>query len=199
MEPLEVKPVILTGKRVRLEPLSEAHLEDLTLAGKDESIWRWMQYGTVTTREKMLGWIQNILSRQASGTDVPFAVIYLETGKAIGATRYMEIRPKDRGVEIGGTWYQVEYQRTGINAEAKYLLLRHAFETLGCIRVQFKTDMLNERSKQALERLGVVKEGVFRHHIILPDGRFRDSVYYSILDTEWPQVKAQIEVLMNPS
>ena len=114
-----------------------------------------------------------------------------------GATHYLNIMPKDPGLEIGGTWYGIEFQRTPVNTECKYLMLRHAFETLGCIRVQLKTDSRNERSQKAIERIGAVKEGVLRNHMILPDGRIRDSVFYSILDREWPEVKKNLEVMMN--
>ena len=190
---LYTQPITLTCKIVRLEPLSEAHVPDLAVAGRDEDIWRYMLYGNIQTEEQMLGWVRDILARQARGTDLPFAVIYLEQGRAIGATRYLDIRPKDRAVEIGGTWYGSAYQRTAVNTECKYLLLRYAFETLECVRVQFKTDSRNERSQRAIERLGAVKEGVLRNHMLLPDGTLRHSVYYSILASEWPGVKAGLE------
>ncbi len=190
---MEINPVILTGKVVRLEPLSEIHVTDLVIAGKDESIWEHMLYRNVTTEEKMLTWVQDLLGRQARGTDLPFAVIYIDTGRAIGATRYLDIRLPDRGLEIGGTWYAVAYQRTAVNTECKYLLLKHAFENLGCIRVQFKTDLRNERSQKAIERIGAVKEGVFRNHMVRPDGTIRHSVFYSVIDSEWPKVKAFLE------
>lgn len=194
---MEIHPVTLIGRLVRLEPLAESHIPGLTLAAQDESIWRYMLYGTIQTEEQMRAWVMEMLNRQASGTDLPFAVIHLDTSQPIGATRYMEIRPNDRGVEIGGTWYQVAYQRTGVNTECKYLLLKYAFETLGCIRVQFKTDLRNERSKRALERIGAVKEGVLRNHMITPEGIIRHSVYYSIIDSEWPAVKALLEQKMS--
>jgi len=183
----------LTGRVVRLEPLSEAHVPDLTVAGQDENIWRYMPYGILKTEAQMLATVQDLLGRQARGTDLPFAVIYLETNHAVGSTRYMDIQPANRGLEIGGTWYAPACQRTAVNTECKYLLLRYAFEALGCIRVQLKTDLRNERSQRAIERLGAVREGVLRHNIIMPDGYFRSSVYYSILDTEWPRVKAKLE------
>jgi len=163
------------------------------VAGQDERIWRYMPYGRVTTEEKMRAWVQEILSRQARGTDLVFAVVHFETGRAVGSTRYMDIQPGNRGLEIGGTWYAAAFQRTAINTECKYLLLRHAFEVLGCIRVQLKTDLRNERSQQALERIGAVREGVLRHHILMPDGYVRSSVYYSILAAEWLAVKAKLE------
>ncbi len=183
----------LTGHIVRLEPLSVRHVPQLAIAGKDSRIWQYMLYGDVTTAEKMLVFVENLLAKQAQGTDLPFAVIHLESGQAIGCTRYMEMRSEHRGLEIGGTWYAVEYQRTAVNTESKYLLLRHAFESLGCIRVQLKTDTRNERSRRAIERLGAVQEGIFRNHIIRPDNTVRDSIFYSITDTEWPAVKAKLE------
>jgi N-acetyltransferase len=194
---MDVKPVVIQGKFIRLEPLNLEHVPQLSIAGRDERIWQFMLYGPVTDEPRMRLWVQDMLSRQARGTDLPFAVILVETGKAIGATRYIDIRPADRGVEIGGTWYAVEYQRTVVNSECKYLLLKHAFETLSCIRVQFKTDLRNERSQRAIERLGAVKEGVFRNHMLLMDGTIRHSVYYSIIDTEWPAVKTFLENKIN--
>ncbi len=190
---MDVYPVTLQGKYIRLEPLSIEHVPDLTIAGRDESIWQFMLYGPVTDEPHMRLWVEDMLSRKARGTDLPFAIFLQRTGKAIGATRYIDIRRADRGVEIGGTWFAVEYQRTAANTESKYLLLKHAFETLGCIRVQFKTDLRNDRSQRAIERLGAVKEGVFRNHLVLPDGTIRHSVYYSIIDSEWPAVKANLE------
>jgi RimJ/RimL family protein N-acetyltransferase len=190
---MNIVPVTLTGRFVRLEPLSEQHTPDLARAGADESIWLYMPYGPVTTEARMRAWISDLLERQRLGGDLPFAVIHLESGRAIGATRYMDIRREHRGLEIGGTWYGVAYQRTAVNTESKYLLFRHAFETLGCIRVQLKTDLRNERSQRAIERLGAVREGVLRNHMILPDGYVRSSVLYSVIAEEWPQVKRRLE------
>lgn len=190
---MNIQPITLTGNVVRLEPLAEKHVPDLALVGRDERIWRHMLYGNVTTEEKMLVFVRDLLGRQKKGGDLPFTVIHLASGRAIGCTRYLEIRRAHRSVEIGGTWYGVAYQRTAVNTECKYLLLRHAFETLGCIRVQLKTDSRNVPSQRAIERLGAVKEGVFRNHMIKPDGVIRHSIYYSILDSEWPVVKAKLE------
>lgn len=190
---MNVEPVVLVGKFIRLEPLIEKHVPGLSSAGRDGSIWRYMLYGEVTTAEKMSDWVREMLSRKAAGTDQPFAVVHLASGILAGATRYLEIRAPHRSLEIGGTWYGLEYQRTPVNTEAKYLLLRHAFETLGCIRVQFKADSRNERSLNAIERLGAVREGILRNHMILEDGTYRHSVYFSILDSEWPAVKARLE------
>lgn len=196
IQPFDPQPVTLIGHTVRLEPLTQAHVPDLAIAGKDEEIWRYMLYGPVINEKSMQLWVKDMLQRQARGTDLPFAVIHLGSGRAIGATRYMEIRPEHRGLEIGGTWYALAHQRTAVNTESKYLLLQHAFETLSCIRVQFKTDLRNERSQRALERIGAVWEGVLRNHMILGDGVYRHSVYYSILIEEWPSVKGKLEVLM---
>ncbi len=193
---MNIEPVTLVGQVVRLEPLGEHHVLDLAAVGLDENIWKHMLYGNINTVEKMRAFVLDLLDRQIRGTDLPFAVIYQAEGRAIGCTRYMEIRPAHRGLEIGGTWYGRAYQRTAVNTESKYLLLQHAFETLKCIRVQLKTDILNVRSQRAIERLGAIREGVFRHHLIRPDGSIRDSVYYSIVDTEWPFVKARLEEML---
>lgn len=190
---MNIHPLILTGRLVRLEPLTEAHAPALAEFGLNPDIWRHMLYGDIRTEADLLAWVQEILRRQACGTDLAFAVIELKSGKVIGATRYLNIVVEYRGLEIGGTWYGAPYQGSGVNTDAKYLLLRHAFEDLGCIRVQFKADARNARSLRAIERLGAVKEGVLRNHMILPDGRRRDSVFYSIIDTEWPAVKGQLE------
>jgi len=193
---MKIKPVILTGNLIRLEPLSLAHVPELAAVGCEPEIWRYMLYGDIKNEADLRAWVEDLLQRQQQGTDLPFAVIFLQSGQAIGATRYLNILPEHRSLEIGGTWYGLAYQRTGVNTEAKYLLLRHAFEELGCIRVQFKTDLRNVRSQQAIERLGAVREGVLRKHMILPDGYVRDSVFYSIIDDEWPTVKMHLEALM---
>jgi len=194
---MEVKPVILNGKHVRLEPMTEDHVPGLAEIGAGQTFWDFMLYGNINTVDDMRNWVKDILSRAEKGTDLPFVAIHLASGRVAGATRYLNIMPKDRGLEIGGTWYGTEFQRTSVNTECKYLLLRHAFETLGCIRVQLKTDSRNERSQKAIERIGAVKEGVLRNHMILPDGRYRHSVFYSILDTEWPRVKKRLEEMLN--
>lgn len=194
---MKIEPITLTGRIVRLAPLQLEHLIDLAEAGKDEKIWAYMRYGIVDTSEKMRAMIDSLLSFQQKGTDLPFAVIHLVSGKAIGMTRYLNIEPANRALEIGGTWYQPEFQHTGVNSECKYLLLQHAFEDLDCLRVQFKADQRNLRSQQAIQRIGAVREGVLRNHVILPDGFVRSSVIFSILVEEWPQVKAHLENLLN--
>lgn len=193
---MDICPVTLFGKFVRLEPLSLDHVAGLAAIGRDESIWQYMLYGSITSEADMRAWVQEILQRQAGGTDQPFAVIHAESGSLAGATRYLEIRVEHRALEIGGTWYGLEYQRTAVNTESKYLLLRHAFESLGAVRVQFKTDLRNVRSQKAIERLGAVREGVLRNHMITPEGILRHSVYYSIIDSEWPGVKTRLEGML---
>lgn len=193
---LFTKPITLEGYYVRLEPLSLDHVPELTDIGCDDRIWKLMLYGMIRTEADMRAWVEDMLRRQEQGTDLPFAVIFKETGKAIGGTRFMEMRPTHRGLEIGGTWYAVNYQHTAVNTECKYLLLEYAFETLDCIRVQFKADARNERSWRAIERIGGVREGILRNHFILPDGTRRDSVYYSILDREWFVVKERLEEML---
>ena len=195
---MKIEPVTLTGRIVRLEPLSEAHISGLAKVGLDEKIWRYMRYVKVETAEQLAAWVRELLDLQACGTDLPFAVIHQASGEPIGSTRYLNIDPLNRSLEIGGTWYGLDYQRTQVNTECKYLLLKHAFETLECVRVWFKTDLRNQHSQRALERLGVVKEGVLRNHMILPDGYIRDSVVYSLLPKEWPQVKMSLEGRLAP-
>ncbi len=190
---MKVEPVPLEGRVVRLEPIAERHVTDLAKIGLEEEIWRYMRYGKMETIEQLTDWVRELLVLQEQGTDLPFAVIYKETNSAVGCTRYLNIDTFDRSLEIGGTWYGLDYQGTLVNTECKYLLMKHAFEVLGCVRVWFKTDARNQRSQRALERLGVVKEGVLRNHMILPDGYIRDSVVYSLLPNEWPQVKMKLE------
>jgi RimJ/RimL family protein N-acetyltransferase len=187
------QPIILEGETVRLEPLNESHVPGLTAVGIDQDIWRHMLYGEIRGETDMARWVRSMLALAELGADIPFAVIHRPSGRVAGATRYLEIRSAHRGIEIGGTWYGVDFRRTAVNTECKYLLLTHAFEVMGCIRVQFKTDVRNVRSQRAIERIGGVREGVLRNHLILPDGRRRDSVYYSVLDSEWTAVKLALK------
>ena len=191
-----ISPVILNGKYVRLESMTEDHIPGLAEIGVGQTFWDFMLYGRMDSVEDMRNWVMDILSRAEKGTDLPFVAIHLASGKVAGATRYLNIMPKDRGLEIGGTWYGTEYQRTPVNTECKYLLLTHVFERLGCIRVQLKTDLRNVRSQNAIERIGAKREGILRNHMILPSGQFRDSVFYSILDSEWPEVKKRLEAIL---
>ena len=191
-----VQRVTLQGKYVRLEPMGEHHIPGLTEIGVGQDFWGFMLYGDMKTEADMRNWVLDILEREKQGGDLPFVAIHMESGRVAGATRYLNIMPKDRGLEVGGTWYGLDFQRTAVNTECKYLLLTHAFETLKCIRVQIKTDSLNVRSQTAIERIGAVKEGVLRNHMILPDGRIRHSVFYSILDSEWAGVKKNVEAML---
>jgi N-acetyltransferase len=190
---MEIHSVTLTGYTVRLEPLSMTHLADLTTAGDDPTIWQYMRYGMVTNEDKMRDFIATLLEHQRKATDLPFATIHLPTNRAVGMTRFLDIQPQNRSVEIGGTWITPAFQRTPVNTEAKFLMLQHAFESLGCVRVQLKTDLRNVRSQRAIERLGALREGVLRDHMILPDGTLRSSVFYSILASEWPAVKEHLQ------
>ena len=194
---MNLQPITLTGRVVRLEPLAEAHIPALAAAGAYESIWQYMRYGFVDTEEKMGDLVHYLLRLQAKGSDLPFAVVHLASGQAVGMTRFMDIQPENRALEIGGTWYTPFVQRTAVNTECKYLLMTCAFETLSCIRVQIKTDLRNERSQRAIERIGAVREGVLRRHMILPDGYARSSVYYSVLEEEWPGVKERLEKMLS--
>ena len=190
---VKIEPVILEGSFVRLEPLAESrHHAGLCEVGLDPDLWRLVPY-RVTTPDEMLGYIRRALTAQAAGAALPFAKIERATGRIVGSTQYMNIDTANRRVEIGATWIAGPWQRTAINTESKYLLLRHAFETLGCIRVELKTDALNERSRNAILRIGAKEEGTLRQHIITWSGRLRDTVYFSILDSEWPEAKAKLE------
>jgi len=191
-----VSPVMLEGAHVRLEPLAKSHLAGLAEVGLDEELWRWIPT-PVRTQEEMAAYIETALDEQAQGVALPFAIVEKSTGRAIGSTRYGNIGPPHHRVEIGWTWVARNWQRTAMNTEAKYLLLRHAFETLGCMRVELKTDSLNERSRTAILRLGAREEGIFRNHMITASGRIRHTVYFSIIDSEWPAVKARLETKLN--
>jgi len=195
-EEMNVAPVILEGSHVRLEPLAKAHLAGLTQVGLEEELWRWIPV-PVRTAEEMGAYIDTALEEQKRGVSLPFALIERATGRAIGSTRYGNIDRTHRRAEIGWTWVAREWQRTAVNTEAKYLLLRHAFETLGSIRVELKTDSLNEKSRAAILRIGAQEEGIFRNHMITASGRIRHTVYFSIVDCEWPAVKARLESLLN--
>ncbi len=182
---------ILEGEHVRLEPLSMEHLDGLCQYGLDESLWTLVPE-PVQSREDMAGYIEAALVGQERGKMLPFATISKETGEAVGSTRYGNIDLANGRLEIGWTWIVRPWQRTAINTEAKLLMLQHAFESVGCNRVEFKTDALNEQSRTAILRLGAKEEGVFRKHIVTASGRLRDTVCYSITNDEWPTVKADL-------
>jgi RimJ/RimL family protein N-acetyltransferase len=189
---MKVEPVILEGRHVRLEPLTRAHCAGLCEVGLDEELWRWIPV-PVQTPEQMAEYIETALKEQASGLALPFAQIEKATGRVIGSTRFGNIERAHYRVEIGWTWVARPWQRTAVNTESKYLLLRHAFETLGCMRVELKTDSLNAKSRAAILRIGAREEGVFRNHMITSSGRIRHTVYFSVIEPEWPGVRASLE------
>ncbi|MEU5820929.1 GNAT family protein [Streptomyces sp. NPDC047803] len=183
-------PVILTGRHVRVEPLAPAHLDDLFAAGgNDDDVWRWLGTPTPRTPQELAYKLDALL---ADPSYVPFAVVHLETGQAVGWTTYMDIDVANERLEIGSTWYGRAHWRTAVNTETKLLLLTHAFEERGMGRVQLKTDHLNERSQRAIARLGARHEGVLRRHRRRPDGSWRDTVYFSLLADEWPEAKGRL-------
>ena len=189
-------PVVLYGESVRLEPLDPSHADQLLEEAQGDGIWRFMPVPVPTTRVEMVDLIDKAWAAASTGAELPFAIIDAKTDRAVGSTRYLEIRRIDRGLEIGWTWLGVKSQRSAINTECKYLLLRHAFEDLGAIRVQLKTDARNQQSLKAIERISAVREGMLRKHRRMWDGMVRDTVYFSVLDTEWPDVKARLERLL---
>lgn len=193
---MALQPVTLEGALIRLEPLRLSHHAALSEVGLEPEIWRYFPK-PILNEADMRDYIQSALKGEADQTMLPFVTI-LQGGKVpIGSTRFMNIDRVNYRAEIGSTWINPRWQRTGVNTEAKYLMLRHAFEQLGCIRVEFKTDSLNSRSRQAILRLGAVEEGLFRNHMIMHDGRLRHSVYFSITDEEWHnRVKAHMETLL---
>ena len=186
-----VIPVILTGRRVRLEPLSMDHLDDLVEVGLDASIWA-LTIARPTDRPGIEAWLRGAVAGGAAGVDVPLATIDLASGRAVGSTRFMSIVADHRRLEIGWTWVGTAHQRTGINREAKALQLAHAFDVLGANRVEFKTDARNGRSRTALLGIGATFEGIFREHMIMPTGPLRDSAYYSVISAEWPEVRDRL-------
>ncbi len=192
-------PVTLQGRWARLEPLALAHAAELFEVAQEPEIWAYMPVPTPRRVDDVRAWIQDALAMQARGSVLPFAITDHATNQAIGSTRYLDISEHDRHVEIGWTWLGKNFWRTPINTECKYLLLQYAFETLGCIRVSLKTDLRNERSQRAIERIGAQREGVWRRVVIMHDGYQRSSVFYSILDNEWTSVKARLQEKMQRS
>jgi len=190
---LQPKPITLEGAHVRLLPLSLDHLDDLCAVGLDEELWKWVP-SRVLERQQMLEYVQLALDEQRRGLSVPFVTTLKDTGQIVGSTRYANISVKDGRLEIGWTWIGKPWQRSAVNTEAKYLMLRHAFEVLGCTRVELKTDGLNERSRNAILRIGAKQDGILRKHTMTYTGRIRDTVYFSILDDEWTAVKVGLEV-----
>jgi RimJ/RimL family protein N-acetyltransferase len=186
---MPLSPVTLPGRHIRLEPLTLAHVPALARAGLFAELWR-LQPAPVSTEADMLAYVMQALDEQQRGLSLPFVMVRQGDGEVIGSTRYMDIALPHRRLEIGATWLTPACQRSGANTEAKLLLLTHAFASLGMIRVVFKTEVLNEQSRQALARIGAVQEGIFRQHLVAASGRRRDMVYFSILEAEWPAARA---------
>jgi RimJ/RimL family protein N-acetyltransferase len=183
---------VLEGRVVRLEPLARRHEQGLFEAAQDERIWRWMPYDASASPETFHAWLEDALAASESGAEAAFATVDAGTGEPAGSTRYLALRPEHRVLEIGWTWLAPAYWQTGANVEAKMLMLEHAFEDLGCLRVEFKTDSRNERSRAALAALPARFEGTFRKHMLVRGGQRRDSAYYSIIDDEWPAVRENL-------
>ena len=188
---MKIEPVTLEGQFVRLEPLTIEHLGALADVGLEESVWRWVPT-QVKTVDDLKRYVGKALDERERGVSLPFVTISKADDKIVGSTRFGNIDPPNRKVEIGWTWINPKWQRTAINTEAKLLMLIHAFETWNCVRVELKTDALNEKSRNAILRIGAKQEGILRQHMITDTGRFRDTVYFSILDTEWPDVKQKL-------
>jgi RimJ/RimL family protein N-acetyltransferase len=188
---MKIEPVTLEGKHVRLEPLRVDHIPALCEAGLHESIWRWTT-AVITSPADMEKYVRDALADHERGASLPFVTIEQTSGTVVGSTRFGNIDVMNRKVEIGWTWLDPKWQRTAINTEAKFLMLTHAFEVWQCIRVELKTDALNEVSRKAIARLGAAEEGALRNHMITSTGRFRDSVFFSIIESEWEQAKTAL-------
>ncbi len=183
---------VLEGEIVRLEPLARRHEKGLFEAAQDRRIWRWMPCDASESGERFHAWLEEALAASSAGTEAAFATVDAGTGEPVGSTRYLALRSEHRGLEIGWTWLAPAHWRTGANVEAKLLMLEHAFERLGCVRVEFKTDSRNEISRAALAALPAQFEGIFRKHMLVRGGERRDSAYYSIIDDEWPEVRENL-------
>ena len=192
---MDLTPRVLEGPNIRLEPLTLEHLDGLCDAGLDPELWR-LTVSRIRTRADMQRYLEEALADQRAGSALPFATVWRATGRVIGSTRFGSASPANRRVEIGWTWLAQSWQRTGANTEAKYLMLRHAFEQWGCIRVELKTSALNQRSRAAILRIGAQEEGILRHHMINEDGSLRDSVFFSLLAEEWPEARRRLEGML---
>ena len=193
MYSLDVKPTTLTGQSVRLEPLAQEHAQGLYNRGREQADWTYMPRTCFVDMADTRQWIDEAYAKPGQ---LPFAIVETHKNRPVGSTRFLNIRSEHRSLEIGWTWLGREWQRTPVNTEAKLLLLTHAFERLGCVRVEFKTDGRNFRSQNAIERIGAVREGVLRQHMTVQENFLRDSVYFSVLDKEWPKVKAHLGALL---
>lgn len=193
---MNLRPVTLDGVRVRMEPLDLAkHWEGLLAIGLEPELWRWTQ-AKVRRPEDLRRYLDTARQEMKAGVSLPFATIDKRGPHVAGCTRFSSIDVRNRRIEIGWTWVGRPFQRSHVNTEAKYLMMSHAFESLGCVRVELKTHVLNETSRNAMKRIGCVEEGILRKHAVNDDGEWRDTIYYSVLDTEWPAVKARLEALM---
>jgi RimJ/RimL family protein N-acetyltransferase len=188
---MDVQPVILEGNLVRLDPMTIEHIPALCAVGQEPFLWKLIPT-KVTDEDSMSTYVRSALRDQEKGISLPFVTVERESGTIVGSTRFGNIDVNNRRAEIGWTWIAPNWQRTAVNTEAKLLMMTHAFETWGCVRVELKTDVLNERSRNAILRIGAKQEGIFRKHVICDDGRFRDTVYFSIINIEWPTVKAEL-------
>ena len=189
---MKVSPLVIEGQHVRLEPLTHAHTESLIKAANDGDIWK-SDVTVVPSPDNISKYIDDALRGLERGNELPFAIASKATGDVVGTTRFYEIMPADRRVAIGYTWLARSAQRTPVNTETKLLLLHHAFDYWKCVRVEFITDVLNEQSRAAILRLGAKQEGILRSHMIMPSGRIRDSVFFSIIAEEWPEVRSNLE------
>jgi RimJ/RimL family protein N-acetyltransferase len=193
---VNVVPVVLSGVRVQLEPLAlERHFAGLCAIGLDPELWRWTLNRCESAGDLRI-YLETALREQGEGRSLPFAIVDHASGRIAGCTRFGNLEPRHRKTEIGWTWVGLEFQRTHVNTEAKYLMMEHAFEVWGCVRVELKTNVLNRRSREAMLRIGCKEEGILRQHAISDAGVPRDTVYYSVLDHEWPEVKARLRQMM---
>ncbi len=192
---MQLSPVVLEGKVVRMEPLTLAHVPALSEVGLDASLWA-LTSNRVASEKDMREYVEQALAEQKAGTALPFATVERASGRVIGSSRFGNYVETHKRVEIGWTWIAPAWQRTAVNTEAKLLMLTHAFETLGCRRVELKTSARNATSRAAMLRIGCTEEGTLRQHMINPDGSSRDSVYFSILDGEWPTVKDKLNAML---
>jgi N-acetyltransferase len=191
-----VEPVTLQGRHVRLEPMTIDRVDALAAVGLDPELWTWIP-SAVQTPDDMRAYVESALAERDTGRALPFVTIDQASGTVVGSSRFAAIDTANRRVEIGWTWIAKPWQRSYVNTEAKLLMLRHAFEHWGCLRVELKTDRLNARSRAAIARIGATEEGIFRQHMITASGRLRDTVYFSILDGEWPAVRARLEARLS--
>ena len=196
MAAVKISPIVIEGQHVRLEPLTHAHTKSLIAAAGDGELWK-SDVTVVPSADTIHKYIEEALRGLERGTELPFAIASKATGDVVGTTRFYEITPADRRVAIGYTWLARSAQRTLVNTETKLLLLQHAFDHWRCVRVEFITDVRNEQSRAAILRLGAKQEGILRNHMIMPSGRIRDSVFFSVIADEWPEVRANLEAKLN--